>query len=55
VSKDSRCSNSCRGIERIPPTLATIGKSIVEQTGWNTTILVGGPAPDEDGKIVTYL
>ena len=55
MSENSCCFNSYRGINRIPLTLATVGKSIIEQTGWNVTILVGGPAPDADGQIMTYL
>ena len=55
MSKNLHCSNSSRGIDRIPPTLATVGKSIIEQTGWNVTILVGGPSPDTGGQIMTYL
>ena len=44
-----------RGIEKLPRTLATIGESIMEQTGWHVTIMVGGPCPDNDGTIMTYL
>ncbi|KDR77387.1 hypothetical protein GALMADRAFT_1326101 [Galerina marginata CBS 339.88] len=42
-------------IDKLPHTLATIGSSIMEQTGWQITILAGGPAPDQDGMIMTYL
>ena len=27
----------------------------MEQTGWHVTIMAGGPIPDNDGKIMTYL
>lgn len=30
-------------------------ESIVKQTGWNVSILVGGPMPREGGKIKTYM
>ena len=39
----------------LPRTLATIGKSIKEQTGWHVTIMAGGPCPDNDGMIMSYL
>jgi len=44
-----------RGIDKIPLTLATVRKLIIEQTGWNITILIGGPAPEAGGQIMTYL
>ena len=44
-----------RGIDKLPRTLATIGESILEQTGWHVTIMAGGPCPDNDGMIMTYL
>jgi hypothetical protein len=44
-----------RAINLLPRTLATIGESLVKQTGWNITILAGGPMPDTDGTILTYL
>jgi hypothetical protein len=44
-----------RAIEKIPRTLATIGESIMEQTGWPVTILCGGPTPDANGQIMTFL
>ena len=33
----------------------TIGESIIKLTGWNVSILVGGPMPCEGGKITTYM
>ena len=39
----------------LPHTLATIGESIMEQTGWHVTIMAGGPTPDSDGMVMTYL
>jgi hypothetical protein len=42
-------------INRLPRTLAVWGESIRNQTGWNITFLVGGPAPDQNGKILTYM
>jgi hypothetical protein len=39
----------------LPHTLATIGDSLMRQTGWNITILAGGPTPANDGAILTYL
>lgn len=44
-----------RAIDMLPRTLATIGESLMTQTGWNITILAGGPMPDTDGMILTYL
>ena len=35
--------------------MATIGDSILQQTGWHVTVLCGGPAPDANGQIMTYL
>jgi hypothetical protein len=39
----------------LPRTLATIGESLMRQTGWNISILAGGPTPDNGGMIMTYL
>ena len=44
-----------RGIDKLPRTLATIGESIMEQTGWHVTIMAGGPCPESNGLIMTYL
>ena len=44
-----------RRIDKLPCMLATIGKSIMEQTSWHVTIMAGGPCPDNDGMIMTYL
>jgi hypothetical protein len=44
-----------RAIEKIPRTLATIGESLMAQTGWHITILAGGPSPSNGGGIMTYL
>jgi hypothetical protein len=44
-----------RWIDLLPRTLATIGDSILEKTGWHVTIMAGGPCPDNDGMIMTYL
>jgi hypothetical protein len=43
------------GIDKLPRTLMTVGESIVNQTGWNVSILVGGPMPREGGKLQTYM
>ena len=42
-------------IDKLPHTLATWGDSLMQQTGWNISILAGGPLPDKNGTIVTYL
>ena len=42
-----------RRIDKLPCMLATIGKSIMEQTSWHVTIIAGGPCPDNDGMIMT--
>lgn len=42
-------------IDKLPRTLATVAESIVEQTGWSVSLLVGGPSPKLNGKIVTYM
>ena len=42
-------------INRLPRTLAVWGESIRNQTGWNIMFLVGGPAPDQNGKNLTYM
>jgi hypothetical protein len=39
----------------LPRTLATVGESLIIQTGWPITILAGGPMPDKDGTIMTFL
>jgi len=44
-----------RAIDMLPRTLAMIGESLMSQTGWNVSILMGGPTPDSDGVIMTYL
>jgi hypothetical protein len=33
----------------------TVGESIVKQTGWNVSILVGGPMPRLGGELTTYM
>ena len=43
-----------RAIDRFPQTLAAMGKSFVEQTGWNLTCIAGGPNPRMGGKITTF-
>ena len=47
------CSSSA--INRLPRTLAVWGESINKQTGWNISFLVGGPTPNQNGKIMTYM
>ena len=44
-----------RAIYMLPCTLTTIGESLMKLTGCNITILAGGPMPDTDGMILTYL
>lgn len=44
-----------RAIDMLPRTLTAIGESLMSQTGWNVSILMGGPTPDSDGLIMTYL
>ena len=48
-------SQSCSAIDRLPRTLAVWGESVTKKTGWNITFLVGGPAPNQNGKIMSYL
>jgi len=48
-------SPSCSAINRLPRTLAVWGESITKQTGWNITFLVGRPAPNQNGKIMSYV
>ena len=53
-----RCSFSSHihsGIDKLPRTLMTVGESIIKQTEWNVSILMGGPMPREGGKIKTYM
>jgi hypothetical protein len=33
----------------------TFGESLMKQTGWNVSILVGGPMPREGGELKTYM
>jgi hypothetical protein len=42
-------------IELLPRTLETIGESISQKTGWYVTIIAGGPTPNSNGMIMTYL
>ena len=42
-------------ITRLPQSLAAMGASLMEQTGWNITILAGGPSPEHDGMIMSFL
>jgi hypothetical protein len=35
--------------------MMTVGESIMKQTGWNVSIIVGGPMPREGGRIQTYM
>ncbi|KIM35207.1 hypothetical protein M413DRAFT_20789 [Hebeloma cylindrosporum] len=61
ASPDTTKSNSARNLEfqeainSLPRTLATIGESLTSQTGWSVSILMGGPDPESDGAVVTYL
>lgn len=55
IWKERQLTIVSRGIDKLPRTLATIGESIMEQTGWHVTIMAGGPCPDNDGMIMTYL
>lgn len=48
-------SSYCSAIHRLPRTLVVWGDTINKQTGWNITFLVGGPTPNQNGKIVTYM
>jgi hypothetical protein len=48
-------SPSCSAIDRLPRTLAVWGDSIQKQTGWNITFLAGGPAPSQNGKIMSFM
>ena len=45
----------CSAINCLPHTLAIWGESITKQTGWNITFLVGRPASNQNGKIMSYL
>lgn len=42
-------------IDKLPRTLAVMGESILKQTGWHVTFIVGGPEPRRNGKIMTYM
>ena len=42
-------------IDKLPKTLASWGKAIMDQTGWHVTVLVGRPCPDNNGRLMTYL
>ena len=47
--------NFPRAIDKLPQTFATFSDSIMKQTGWNVTIMAGGPSPENDGMIMTFL
>jgi hypothetical protein len=32
-----------------------MGESLMQQTGWQISILAGGPLPENNGMIMTYL
>ncbi|KAF8202531.1 hypothetical protein BJ912DRAFT_920884 [Pholiota molesta] len=40
-------------IQALPRTLTNIGHSVLKQTGWNITMIVGGPSPDGD-QLMSY-
>ena len=42
-------------INLLPRTLAGIGESLMNQTGWNVSILMGGPHPENGGTNMTYM
>ncbi|KAJ3495297.1 hypothetical protein NLJ89_g10648 [Agrocybe chaxingu] len=42
-------------IDKVPRTVQTIGTSLHTQTGWNVTIMLGGPSPKRGGQIVSYV
>ena len=42
-------------IDKLPRTLAVMGESFLKQTGWHVTLIVGGPEPRRNGKIMTYM
>lgn len=44
-----------RAINLLPRTLATIGESLMSQTGWNVSILMGGPHPENGGMNMSYM
>lgn len=44
-----------RAIDKLPRTFATFSESIMTQTGWHVTIMAGGPSPENNGKIMTFL
>ena len=48
-------TSSSSAIKKLPYTLSTIGKSLMDQTGWNITILAGGPSPSNAGAIMSFL
>ncbi|KAF9538810.1 hypothetical protein CPC08DRAFT_771072 [Agrocybe pediades] len=39
------------GIDKLPDTLKAITTSLMEKTGWNITIIAGGPCPRDSGMI----
>ncbi|KAF8872319.1 hypothetical protein CPB84DRAFT_1753656 [Gymnopilus junonius] len=55
VELDVRNQGYQKAIDKLPKTLATIGESIQQQTGWNISFLVGGPEPGQNGWITTYM
>lgn len=40
-----------RNIGKLPRTMIGVGESVEDQTGWFGTMMLGGPAPGEGGKI----
>lgn len=40
-------------IDKLPRTLQLAAESIANQTGWNVSIIAGGPNPRLGGKITT--
>ncbi|KAM6489977.1 hypothetical protein JOM56_014556 [Amanita muscaria] len=42
-------------IEKLPRSIASLARSVRDQTGWCVTIMVGGPLPSENGQIMTLV
>ncbi|KAM6492907.1 hypothetical protein JOM56_011041 [Amanita muscaria] len=50
---DKNCAYWQRSIDKLPRTLQTAAEALERQTGWQVTILAGGPVPRLGGQIQT--
>ena len=53
--EDINLTYLCRAINKPPLTFTKIMENIAKQTGWNVTIMAGGPHPNNKGKISTLV